>query len=426
MPRKTQFLLLIALGLLGIALLLRNGDIAWLSIPFLAYLGVGIGQSPALGKISLRASRTLEVKRRDGDSVVNVSVTLQNDGREIPFFRLSDSFPLKSQLANPITHQLAALDKGGNSTLRYSFRSVRGSYSWKSVRMVVSDPFQLVETELVIPAAGEAQILPDVRKFRPFSIWSQNTLHAAGPIPARRSGSGSTLYGVREYHPGDSLQRLDWRLTARHPGQFFTKEFEKEEITDFALILDARQKTDVVMGEDSLFEHSVRATASLAELFLRQGNRVSLHIYGEPVVNLFPGYGKKQLHRILCTLAQTTRQPDFSLSSLQFLSLRMFSSHAFIFIISPLASDDWHIFPRLRSFGFQVLLISPDPLDYMKPAIPTDEESRIARRFVRMERQLEIGRIAQLWIPVVDWRVREPLLPLVSAALHRARVQRAR
>jgi uncharacterized protein (DUF58 family) len=426
MPRKTRFLLLISIGLLGIALLVRNGDIAWLSIPFLAYLGVGIGQSPAPGKIRLRASRTLELERRDGVSLVNVSVALQNDGSEIPFSRVSDPFPIPSRLANPLTHQWAALDKGGSSTLRYSFRSVRGSYSWESVRMVVSDPFQLVETELVIPAAGEAQILPEVRKFRPFPIRAQNTLPAAGPIAARRGGSGSTLYGVREYHPGDPLQRLDWRGTARHPGRFFTKEFEKEEITDIALILDARQKTDVVLGEDSLFEHSVRAAASLAELFLRQGNRVSLHIYGEPVVNLFPGYGKKQLYRILRTLAQTTRQPDFSLGSLQFQSLRMFSSHAFIFIISPLAGDDWHFFPRLRSFGFQVLLISPDPFDYLKQVFPTDEESRIAERIVRVERQLEIGRIARLWIPVIDWRVREPLLPLVSAALHRVRVQRAR
>ena len=99
---------------------------------------------------------------------------------------------------------------------------------------------------------------------------------------------------MREYQPGDPLRRLDWRLTARHPHKFFTKEFEQEEIADIGLILDARQKTNLQIGEDSLFEHAARATASLAEMFLRQGNRVSLLVYQRRYASVFPGYGKLQ------------------------------------------------------------------------------------------------------------------------------------
>jgi len=55
-----------------------------------------------------------------------------------------------------------------------------------------------------------------------------------GSIPARLGGSGTDFFGVREYHPGDSLRSLDWRLTARHPRQFFTKEFEQEEMPRLA------------------------------------------------------------------------------------------------------------------------------------------------------------------------------------------------
>ena len=40
------------------------------------------------------------------------------------------------------------------------------------------------------------------------------------------------------------LRRLDWRLTARHPRQFFTKEFEQESIADVGLIVDARGSND--------------------------------------------------------------------------------------------------------------------------------------------------------------------------------------
>ncbi len=171
------------------------------------------------------------------------------------------------------------LQAGENAVFKYTFQSERGVFAWKTIRAKVSDPFGLIETELDLPAEAKIQVHPELNKFRPFPLRPQRTLHSAGSIPARLGGSGTDFWGVREYHPGDPLRRLDWRLTARHPHKFFTKEFEQEEIADIGLILDARQKTDLRIGEDSLFEHAARATASLAEVFLRQGNRVSLLVY---------------------------------------------------------------------------------------------------------------------------------------------------
>jgi uncharacterized protein (DUF58 family) len=294
----------------------------------------------------------------------------------------------------------------------------------EEVRAVVSDPFGLIETGLELPAEGEVQVHPELNKFRPFPLRPQRTLPSAGSIPAHRGGSGTQFWGIREYHPGDPLRRLDWRLTARHPRKFFTKEFEQEEIADIGLILDARRKTDLRAGDDSLFEHSARAAASLAEVFLRQGNRVSLLIYGKPVVKLFPGYGKVQLHQILHTLAQTTTESDAGLDSLQYLPVQMFSSHSLILILSPLAPNDWQLFPRLRAYGYQVLLISPDPFDYAQRMLPADPATRLASRLARIERQLELSKITQLWIPVIDWQIRHPLYPLVRNALYHTHVQR--
>ena len=277
-----------------------------------------------------------------------------------------------------------------------------------------------------MPAEAKIQVHPELSKFRLFPLHSQRTLHSAGSIPARLGGSGTDFWGVREYHPGDPLRRLDWRLTARHPHKFFTKEFEQEEIADIGLILDARQKTNLRIGEDSLFEHTARATASLAEVFLRQGNRVSLLVYKRPFVSVFPGYGKLQLNRILHALAQITPESDASFNGLQFLPIQMFSSHSLIVMISPLMSGDWRLFPRLRAYGYQVLLISPDPLDYAQHILPTDLDSRLATRLTRVERQIEINQITQLWIPVIDWQVSQPLAPLVRNALRRTHIQRER
>jgi len=424
MNSRVLTLLLIVLGLLLTALFTRNGDLAWMTIPFLIYLGIGILQAPSPGKIRLHAQRSIETNRSNGVSSIQVSVTVSNLGATIDRLCLSDPLQSGMHIIDGQIRQEVALRAGDEAWLDYTFQAERGSFNWKILRARLSDPFGLIETDLELGAEAQVQVHPELNKFRPLPLRPQRTLPSAGSIPARLGGSGTNFWGVREYHPGDPLRRLDWRLTARHPGKFFTKEFEQEEIADIGLILDARRKTDLRADGASLFEHSARATASLAEVFLRQGNRVSLLIYGKPIVNLFPGYGKVQLYQILHTLAQATTESDASLDSLQYLPVQMFSSHSLILIISPLAPNDWHLFPRLRAFGYQVLLISPDPFDYAERMLQADPSTRLASRLARLERQLEISKITQLWIPVVNWRVSQPLSPLVRNALNHTRIQR--
>jgi uncharacterized protein (DUF58 family) len=423
---KALILLLIVFSLLITALVTYNADLIWLALLCVVYLGMGFQQSPSTHEIRLSATRSVEKDTTNTLATIEVSVVITNQGAA--FVRLCLSDPLQSGMSikNGQTKQSAILQAGENAVFKYTFQSERGSFSWQTIRAKISDPFGLIETELDLPAEAQIQVRPELNKFRPFPLRPQRTLHSAGSIPARLGGSGTDFWGVREYYPGDPLRRLDWRLTARHPHKFFTKEFEQEEIADVGLILDARKKTNLRIGEDSLFEHAARATASLAEVFLRQGNRVSLLVYQRHIASVFPGYGKLQLNRVLHTLAQVTPESDDSLNSLQYLPIQMFSSHSLIVIISPLMSGDWRLFRRLRAYGYPVLLISPDPLDYARHILPADLDSRLATRLTRLERQIEINQITQLWIPVIDWQVSQPLAPLVRNALRRTRIQRER
>jgi uncharacterized protein (DUF58 family) len=250
-------------------------------------------------------------------------------------------------------------------------------------------------------------------------------VHSPGSIPARLGGSGTDFFGVREYHPGDPLRTLDWRLTARHPRKFFTKEFEQEEIAEIGLILDGRQKTDQQVGQRSLFEYSVGATASLAEMFLHQGHRVSLLVFGMTMLTAFPGYGKTQLHRIMSCLSKAKIETETqTLGSLNFIPIRMFPSHSLIIVISSLTATDKSLFQRLRAYGYQALLVSPDPIDFANPTLAQDSTNQLAIRAANIERRLLLNEVSQLQIPVIDWHVSQPLFPLVRNAMSRSRGQK--
>jgi len=421
---KVVILLVIIFSLLLAALVTTNADLIWLALLCCAYLGMGFLQSPSTRAVKLSATRSVEKNAIDALTTIEVSVEITSQGTDLIRLVLSDPLQFGMSITAGQTTQTTLLQSGESAVFKYTFQSERGNFAWKTIRARLSDSFGLIETEIDLPAEAKIQVHPELNKFRPFPLRSQRTLHSAGSIPARFGGSGTDFWGVREYHPGDPLRRLDWRLTARHPHKFFTKEFEQEEIADIGLILDARQKTNLQIGEDSLFEHAARATASLAEMFLRQGNRVSLLVYQRRYASVFPGYGKLQLNRILHTLARITPESDSSLNSLIFLPIRMFASHSLIVVISPLLSGDWQFFRRLRAYGYQVLLISPDPLAYARPILATDHDSQLAIRLTRLERQVEINQITQLWIPVIDWQVNQPLAPLVRTALRPTRIRR--
>jgi uncharacterized protein (DUF58 family) len=315
------------------------------------------------------------------------------------------------------------LETGEETRLTYSFQTARGAFRWNTVHAVVSDTFGLFEIELELPAAADMMVKPAMKRFRSFPLRPERTLHSPGVIPARIGGGGTDFWGVREYHAGDPLRRLDWRRTARHPRRIFTREFEQEEIADIGLILDARQRSDFRCGEDSLFEHALGAAASLAELFLRRGNRLSLLMPGDEMAIVYPGYGKVQLNRILHRLAEAQPRAKHGQLSLDNVPLRVFGSRALIVIISPLTSSDLPIFPRLRARGNQCLLISPDPISFMGSSSPQDPAGRLAVRLARIERRLDLRRIAQLGIRVIDWQVHQPLSPLVRDALGAARAR---
>ena len=415
----------VALLLLIVALITRNGDVAWMILPFLAFLLVGILQTPVVERLSFGAERSLEQTRTNGIVSIAVKLAIQNKSLETVHLFMEEIAQPGMKITDGELSQWVTLRPGETTELNYAFTAIRGNFFWKSIRTKVCDPLGLIETELLLPDKSTIQVRPQIKKFKGISFRPRNTLHSPGSIPARIGGSGTDFFGVREYHPGDSLRTLDWRLTARHPRKFFTKEFEQEEIAEIGLILDGRRNTDLQIRGESLFEYSVSATASLAEMFLHQGHRVSLLVFGKRMLTAFPGYGKIQLHRIMSCLSKAKIETENSaLGSLDFLPIRMFPPHALIILISSLASTDRSLFQRLRAHGYQAFLVSPDPIDFVYPTLSQDPTNQLAIRAARIERRLRLNAIAQLQVPIVDWQVDQPLYPLVRNALTRSRGQR--
>jgi uncharacterized protein (DUF58 family) len=86
-------------------------------------------------------------------------------------------------------------------------------------------------------------------------------------LAAPRSGSGTEMFGVREYRPGDPLRRIHWRSSARH-GELIVREFEPPGVQTLGIFCDPAPPTPEAADQIA------RLAASEAWDCLRTGGRV--------------------------------------------------------------------------------------------------------------------------------------------------------
>lgn len=412
MNSKSWFLILLICALMLSALLARSGDVLLLAVPLLVYSIIGILQSPV--DLTLRARRIVDKSETTAQEPVQIEVVVENLGGELPNLLLADALPRSVQIVDGQPRQRLALSAGKRAQLVYTASAARGVYPWNAVHASAGDPFGLFELQRDIPAFAEIRIRPAGVKLRHVPIRPRSTLHAPGPTPARLAGPGTDFWGIREYRTGDSLRRINWRLAGRYPRHLFTNEFEGEEIGDFGLILDARRLANAYPVEETLFESSVSAAAALSEAFLKKGNRVALLVFGETTSCLFPGYGKRQLNLVMHDLARAQLGRNLPLQYLEYFPVRVFPTRSVIVVFSALDARDLETYARLRAHGYDVLLISPDPVEPASKMMPSTEVSRLAVRAARLERAIQLKALMKMGVEVVDWQVDQPLDALLQ------------
>lgn len=415
---KRFFLLgILAYALILVSLSTLQGDLLLLAIPLVLYLAAGILWGPT--RPQLRVTRHVQGGRFFQGTIVGVKLEVVNEGPRLEQVQIQDPAAEAFDLHEGETRLLTSLPAGGSAELSYSVAAQRGHYTFPHVRVTVSDHLGLFRWQGSVPVHSHLIVYPDVPRVRRVPIRPQGTLAYAGPVPARRGGPGVEFFGVRGYHPGDPMRWVNWKVSARHPQGLYSNEFEQERVADVGLILDTRMRSEIRVGDDSLFERAVQATAGLAGAFLNDGNRVGLLLYGRVLDWTFPGYGKVQQERILQALARAEPGESMVFDLLDNIPVRFFPPRSQLLLISPLFADDVPMLVRLRARGYALLIISPDPVSFEAPSLPKTTAADLGGRLARLERAVLLGRLRQAGVQALDWQVDRPLDQVLRTSLTR-------
>jgi len=420
--------------LLFASLVFLNADLLGLVLPILVFLLYGWWSAPKDGGLYVR--RRFSSERLTVGEPVEVSVSIINNGSHLNEALIEDLIPVGLSLISGSPRHVISLVTGEEFIFRYRLRGNRGACAMGSLKVTTTDPLGLFPRSYLLGTAGNLIVFPRVLPLGRIAIRPRRTRLYAGSIPARVGGTGLEFFGVRDFQPGDPPRVINWRASVRRSSglpegnlaantrnvnlKLISNQYLQERVADVGIVLDGRELSNWMAGE-SLFEKSVMASASLADAFLKLGNRVGLLVYGQYLDWTPPAYGKLQRERILQSLARARLGSSSVFAGLDGISTRMFPAESQIVLVSPLVNEDWSILVRLRSHAYQVLVLSPDPLAFEYSHLRRSAELDVALRMARLERKLLIRKLERAGIHVIEWDVSKPFEQVVQSQLMRYR-----
>lgn len=234
---------------------------------------------------------------------------------------------------------------------------VRGEFALGPMTLVSGDPFGLFLLARHIPAMERVIVYPAVVPVDKFSL----------PIGALSGGETqaevtqqvtTNAAGVREYVPGDSINRIHWKATARR-GKLIVKEFELDPIVDIWMVVDfaARSLVEDPLMErvgrvgtvipnaftlpPSTEEYSVVVAASLAQYFIGIERAIGFAAYTPNREVIHPDRNHRQLTRILETLAVARSFSERSLQDVLSLETIHFTRGTTLILITASLETAW-------------------------------------------------------------------------------------
>jgi len=260
----------------------------------------------------------------------------------------------------------------------------------------------------VILPGHEVHALPTTAPFRSHGEAPQ-PLGLVGANRSRRVGDGTEFAGIREFHAGDRLRRVNWRVSLR-TSALHVVTTRAEEDSGVLIVVDAladHGTSGGVDGAETSLDVTVRAAAALAQHHIRVGDRVGLRAVewrGNVVVPA--GSGQRHLMRLLGSLSRISPgdQPgrDFSHQPIRVMPGTV------VFVLSPMLHESVVTATGLLAHsGLPVLVIDTLP----EGVRPTEEsgtrQAQVAELAWRMryaDREALLGNLARTGTPVVPWR----------------------
>jgi uncharacterized protein (DUF58 family) len=275
----------------------------WPYLFYLLYLAIlVIGGSYVLvrlGLTDLEAGYAVSQLHGHVGDRMRVTYTLRN-GSRLPKLWL--------EVHNPTTLPGAlpgrAITLGGRSERSWLIRvplTRRGHFRIEPLHIRTGDPFGFFEAAATVGQGVSVVVYP---RLEPIPTWRlpSAVLEGSHASPERTLQTTPLASSVRPYAPGDAMNRIHWKATARH-GELQVKEFDLEQTADAWIILDLQRGIGGGQGDESTTEAAIRAAAAISDKAIAENRAVGFTVNAGRTAFLPADRGGRQHQKIMQLLA---------------------------------------------------------------------------------------------------------------------------
>jgi len=182
-----------------------------------------------------------------------------------------------------------------------------------------ADPLGLVKAHQRVSRRSNFIVLPRRYTLPPLTLPGSRRYQPGGVTLASSVGDSEEFVGLRDYRPGDPLQRIHWKSFAR-TARPIVREYQNEYFERHALVLD----TFAPARDEPLFEDIVSVAASFAWTIDTRECLLDLMFVGAETYTYTAGRGQMQPGGLLEVLAgvQPCHDKPFSILANAVLSRR--------------------------------------------------------------------------------------------------------
>lgn len=235
-------------------------------------------------------------------------------------FRSSLRFPsyrgwwrlsLRNQLAHIEEAALPALAPRAEAEVRMRGLAYRrGTLRFEGATVARADPLGLVRSHARVGLPDRLVVLPRRYSLPQLALPGARRYQHGGVTLASSVGDSEEFMSLRDYRPGDPLQRIHWKSYARS-GKPVVKEYQDEFFERHALVLDTFTDRD-----DAAFEEAVSLAASFACTLDTQESLLDLMFVGSESYCYTAGRSRMQPESLVEILAGVRACPDRSFARL--------------------------------------------------------------------------------------------------------------
>lgn len=336
---------------------------------YLVYLGVlVVGGSyvlTRLGLSDLEAGYAVNQLHGHVGDQLRVTYTLRNASR-VPKLWLEVHNPTSLPGGLP-GRALTLAPRAERSWLVRAPLTRRGHFRIEPLQIATGDPFGLFEASA---AVGQPVTLVVYPRLERLPLWKlpAASIEGSHASPERTLQTTPLATGVRPYAPGDAMNRIHWKTTARH-GEIQVKEFDLEQTADAWIFLDLDRSVQRGAGDDSTVEVGVRAAAAIADKAIGENRSVGLTVNGHRTAVLPADRGARQHLKIMQLLAAVDGDGTSPLSEALVAGLgRIRRGMTAVVVTSSLAPDWVRPLATLRSRGIACVVVWLDPRAFERHA----------------------------------------------------------